>query len=316
MAILPLKYLTYKDNHDRVIDTLNTNLKLVDWAINKGQLDGNNISAKYISSLEISANQITSGRIDANTVVIDNLAVGQNVAFGENVIVAWDQVNKELASPYDIGAIPINPNTPTAFGSNWVYTGTLTAQQINAVQGIKLGSNASITWGAGGVNVPTAAQVGARPSNWLPTVSEIGAVAKNQTAVFNALTNNGINEGLYLSNGELYINASYIDTGTIRADLIDTNALAVKRLYSSTGLSGYSLGLNTNAGDLSIYSPSNNVVFQVRNDFGAWNMYADGSNFLGYNSTINKTFPKGIWDFGAATVTGLGDSLVVYARYA
>lgn len=33
----------------------------------------------------------------------------------------------------------------------------------------------SITWGGNGVTAPTAAQVGARPSNWLPTPADIGA---------------------------------------------------------------------------------------------------------------------------------------------
>jgi len=37
----------------------------------------------------------------------------------------------------------------------------------------------------------------------------------NQQAVFNKLTNNGQTQGIYLSNGYLYINASYIGTGKI-----------------------------------------------------------------------------------------------------
>ena len=37
----------------------------------------------------------------------------------------------------------------------------------------------------------------------------------DQTEVFNRLTNNGATQGIYLSNGKLYINASYIATGTI-----------------------------------------------------------------------------------------------------
>ena len=36
-----------------------------------------------------------------------------------------------------------------------------------------------------------------------------------QTDVFNRLTNNSANQGIYLSNGTLYINASYIKTGTL-----------------------------------------------------------------------------------------------------
>lgn len=40
-------------------------------------------------------------------------------------------------------------------------------------------------------------------------------VSLNQQEIFNRLTNNGTVEGIYLENGHLYINASYIATGTI-----------------------------------------------------------------------------------------------------
>ena len=45
-------------------------------------------------------------------------------------------------------------------------------------------------------------------------------------AIFNALTNNGQNQGLYRGeDGELYINASYIKTGELIADLIKSGVL-------------------------------------------------------------------------------------------
>jgi len=46
-----------------------------------------------------------------------------------------------------------------------------------------------------------------------------------QEKVFNALTNNGQTQGIYLSNGKLYINADYIKTGTISADLVKAGTL-------------------------------------------------------------------------------------------
>ena len=42
----------------------------------------------------------------------------------------------------------------------------------------------------------------------------------NQTRVFNKLTNNGQLQGIYMQNGELYVNGSYIKTGVLDADLI------------------------------------------------------------------------------------------------
>lgn len=41
-----------------------------------------------------------------------------------------------------------------------------------------------------------------------------------QEKVFNALTNNGANQGIYLQNNELYINATYIKSGTISSNYI------------------------------------------------------------------------------------------------
>lgn len=42
----------------------------------------------------------------------------------------------------------------------------------------------------------------------------------NQTEVFNRLTNNGKTQGIYMKNGEIYLNAGYIGSGFISADII------------------------------------------------------------------------------------------------
>lgn len=49
--------------------------------------------------------------------------------------------------------------------------------------------------------------------------------AMNQSNTFNALTNNGSAAGIYLKDGQLYINASYMNTGTL-----DAANIAVKNL--------------------------------------------------------------------------------------
>lgn len=43
----------------------------------------------------------------------------------------------------------------------------------------------------------------------------------NQRAVFNKLTNNGVTQGIYLQDNKLYVNASYVKTGTLDADSIE-----------------------------------------------------------------------------------------------
>ena len=57
-----------------------------------------------------------------------------------------------------------------------------------------------------------------------------------QEKVFNALTNNGQTQGIYLSDGKLYINADYIKTGAISADLVKAGTLK-----SQNGLTKFNL---------------------------------------------------------------------------
>ena len=48
-----------------------------------------------------------------------------------------------------------------------------------------------------------------------------------QQEIFNRLTNNGEAQGIYLKDGKLYINGTYLKTGTLDADLIKTGNLLV-----------------------------------------------------------------------------------------
>lgn len=63
----------------------------------------------------------------------------------------------------------------------------------------------------------------------------------DQEEVFNRLTNYGAIQGMYMENGKLYVNADYIKTGTLSADLIKTGILT-----DSTGRSYW----NFNTGDM------------------------------------------------------------------
>lgn len=60
----------------------------------------------------------------------------------------------------------------------------------------------------------------------------------NFETVFNALTDNGKQEGIYMQNGHLYINASYIKSGQISADLINLKNINVT---NSSGKSTFAI---------------------------------------------------------------------------
>lgn len=60
----------------------------------------------------------------------------------------------------------------------------------------------------------------------------------NFERVFNALTDNGKQEGIYMQNGHLYVNASYIKSGQISADLISLKNINVT---NSSGISTFAI---------------------------------------------------------------------------
>jgi hypothetical protein len=161
---------------------------------------------------------------------------GANLHFGADVSISWENLDTTGATAGDVGARPydwlpeygdiqgIKPpadadNTTSTIGEKrltsidlgGIYTGTLTAQQINAVQGIVLGATATINWAT--VNKPTAEDIGARPDDWLPTCLDIGAMAK-----------------------ATYIDGNNVFTGNIYCDHISSsNKNSIIKLFDNDG---------------------------------------------------------------------------------
>ena len=109
----------------------------------------------------------------------------------------------------------------------------------------------------------------------------------NQTAVFNKLTSNGTLQGIYMDQGDLYINASYIATGTI-ADTsgntswnLTTGALSSKKLsVQSTNFTLTEAGVITATG-----ATLNNATVTGKFTSGSGNGAIDIDN--GVMSTAN-----------------------------
>lgn len=102
---------------------------------------------------------------------------------------------------------------------------------------------------------------------------EDGADAADMTAeeLFNKLTDNGTIQGLFMKNGQIYVNATYIKSGTLLADLIKGGTLKLG-------------GASNTYGSLSVLDASGNTI-------GTWNK--DGINIT-KGSFYNQTGESGV----------------------
>ena len=119
----------------------------------------------------------------------------------------------------------------------------------------------------------------------------------NQQAVFNKLTNNSQNEGVYLLNSHLYINASMIKTGSMDATLIKAGILesqdsstnfSLNMLTGAMTMKNGSINLGySSTGDYYRFSLDNNGVLTTRYAGGldAWKI--DGNELRLYSSSTS-----------------------------
>ncbi|UOE58060.1 discoidin domain-containing protein [Cytobacillus oceanisediminis] len=129
------------------------------------------------------------------------------------------------------------------YSGNLLVDGTIQASHIKSLNGLNAAggnfvidsngnvsmrgnitmSGGSITWGGSGVAAPTAAQVGARGSTWVPSYGEVSGTKPptNATNTWSELTTNTNINGMFWTNaGKLEINADKITTGTFSAERI------------------------------------------------------------------------------------------------
>lgn len=98
--------------------------------------------------------------------------------------------------------------------------------------------------------------------------------ALTQQEIFNRLTNNGKTQGIYIQNGLLYINATYIKSGTLSANLIKGGILKLGGASNGNGTieiynaSGEKIGTINNAGaaitgDLTIQKTISSIIYKL-----------------------------------------------------
>lgn len=163
---------------------------------------------------EVATDLITSGALGSHVVVLpDELYVTDNANIDSAKKVWRFNVNglgyskNGKNGPYGLAM-----TMDGAIVADRITTGTLNAAVIRA--GILKDTKGLNFWNleTGEFSLSANSKVGGK------TVSAIaqGAVdAQTQLSIFNKLTNNGQTQGIYLSGGKLYINASYIATGTL-----------------------------------------------------------------------------------------------------
>ena len=74
----------------------------------------------------------------------------------------------------------------------------------------------------------------------------------DQAKVLNRLTNGGQSQGIYLENGNLYIHASYLKSGTISANCIGANTITVDKLKGAISDTGNTWTIDLTNGTMTI----------------------------------------------------------------
>ena len=102
----------------------------------------------------------------------------------------------------------------------------------------------------------------------------------NQQAVFNKLTNNSANEGIYLSNGRLYVNATMIKTGSLDAQYIKSGILKSQD-------SNVNFSLNMVTGTMNMKNGSINLGYSSTGDYYRFTLDNNGVLTTRYKGGLN-----------------------------
>lgn len=127
-----------------------------------------------------------------------------------------------------------------------------------------------------------------------------------QTAIFNKLTNNGTAQGIFLQNGQLYINMTYLQTGTLKLGGAN-NGNGTLEVYNASGVqigkwdkdginvkSGTIQGANIKAGGqnngngiIEVYSNSGERTFILNKDYIRVENSTNNFTYLSYPDDLS-----------------------------
>lgn len=139
----------------------------------------------------------------------------------------WNSAGLGFSSNGYAGPYALAMTQDGAIVADFITSGTLTANLIRA--GILQDVAGKNFWNlvTGEFQLASTTTVGGSTVNTIAANAASGAVdGQTQQSIFKKLTNNGQTQGIYLKNGKLYINASYMDTGTLNANLITSGGIS------------------------------------------------------------------------------------------
>lgn len=173
----------------------------------------------------------------------------------------------------------------TLLVSGHIATELVTAAQLTAGY---IGSPSGNYWNldTGELKMSTNAKVGNQ--TLAEYISEVAPeVALDQTKVFNALTNNGAAQGMFIQNGQLYINATYLRTGIIQD--------AANKNYWNMQTGEFKLSPTTAIGDTTasnVISTANTALNEARAEVGGTNLLIDSAapSLTKVAATANRAF--------------------------
>ena len=229
-----------------IMDTPDTSTAVNVWRFNQGGLghshsgyNGPYNDVALTQDGKINAAMITTGIMNATLIragVIQDLTGTNywNLETGEFQLAATTQVGTSTIASQDdlIASVEeeyyLSTSDSTQSGGSWSTT------QQTWSTGKYYWTRNKITWKNGDVTYTTATLAKALTSGNQSTDNL--DISLNQQAIFNRLTNNGQTQGIYLNNGLLYINATYIQSGTLSANYIKGGTLEVGGLNDTNGV--------------------------------------------------------------------------------
>ena len=218
-------------------DDIQTATKLWRWNLGGLGYSSTGYNGQYGTAITmdgaIVANYITTGTLNAGLIKTGIIEDEQHTNY-------WNMNTGEFKlSDGTTDAVKFENGTLT-INAGFITTGSLNAARITA--GILQDSNGTNYWNldTGEFRLSANTKVGTSASNQTlsnyvnSAASSAASGSLTQQNVFNALTNNGALQGIYMSGGNLYINGAYIQSGAINASLITTGSLNANLITTGT----------------------------------------------------------------------------------